>query len=79
MDLDEIYGHFCDQSPLTAMARVALEHAVQDDLLDQLFREHAKKQYKGDSLFSAVVRLMLLAVVWDSSQRPCFLGSVMGS
>lgn len=60
MDLDEIYGHFCDESPLTAMARIALEHAVEDELLDQLFRDHAEKQYEGDLLFSAVVRLMLL-------------------
>ena len=60
MDLDDIYGHFCDESPLTAMARIALEHAVQDDLLDQLFRDHAVKQYEGELLFSAVVRLMLL-------------------
>jgi IS4 transposase len=60
MDLDMIYGHFCDQSPLPVMARITLEHAVQDDLLDQLFREKAQKQYEGDLLFSAVVRLMLL-------------------
>lgn len=59
MNLDAIYDHFSDESPLPAMARITLEHAFEDDVLDQLFRDHAEKQYQGDLLFSAVVHLML--------------------
>jgi len=60
MNLDEIYDEFCHESPLPVMARIALEHAVKPEVLDELFREHAEKQYEGDLLFSAVARLMLL-------------------
>lgn len=60
MDLNEIYDEFCHESPLPVMARIALEHAVKPEVLDELFREHAEKQYEGNLLFSAVARLMLL-------------------
>lgn len=59
MKLDGVYDQFAEEAPLPAMARLTLEHALEDDLLDQLFREHAEKQYQGDLLFSTVVQLML--------------------
>lgn len=60
MDLDAVLERFADQTTVPVMARVALEHAVSDELLDQLFEQTAEDQYQGELLFSSVVRLMTL-------------------
>jgi IS4 transposase len=60
MSLTQVFDQLCEDAPLPVMARAALEHALRDDLLDQLFAEHAKRQVSGELLFSAVVKLMTL-------------------
>lgn len=60
MSMRQIFSQFCQGSPLPVMARLALEHASSDELLDQLFARHAQRQVSGELLFSSVVKLMTL-------------------
>jgi hypothetical protein len=58
MVLDEIFERFAEQSPVTVMARAALEHALHPTAIDALFEEVAERQYTRTLLFSQVVDLM---------------------
>src|SRR4051794_20767589 len=58
MVLDDIFERFAAQSPVTVMARVALEHALDPSAIDALFEEVAERQYTRTLLFSTVVDLM---------------------
>jgi hypothetical protein len=60
MSMEQIFAQFSQGSPLPVMARIALEHAASEDVLDQLFVRHAKRQVSGELLFSSVVKLMTL-------------------
>ncbi len=58
MVLDGIFERFAQQSPITVMARAALEHALAPEAIDALFERTAERQYTRTLLFSSVVDLM---------------------
>src|SRR3954469_7856951 len=58
MLLDFIFERFAQQSPVTVMARAALEHALSPQAIDALFERTAQRQYTRTLLFSSVVDLM---------------------
>jgi IS4 transposase len=62
MVLDDIFERFAAQSPVTVMARAALEHALDPGAVDALFEEVAQRQYTRTLLFSTVVDLMSTVV-----------------
>src|SRR3954465_867453 len=62
MVLDDIFERFAEQSPVTVMARAALEHALSPRAIDALFEETAERQYTRTLLFSTVVDLMATVV-----------------
>src|SRR5512143_4305881 len=58
MVLGGIFERFAEQSPVTVMARAALEHALSPRAIDALFAAVAERQYTRKLLFSTVVDLM---------------------
>ncbi len=58
MVLDDLFERFAEQSPVTVMARAALEHALSPRAIDALFERTAERQYTRKLLFSTVVDLM---------------------
>lgn len=62
MVLDDIFERFAQQSPVTVMARAALEHALSPRAIDTLFEQTAERQYTWTLLFSSVVDLMASVV-----------------
>src|SRR3954464_6244893 len=58
MVLDDIFERFAEQTPVTVMARAALEHALSPRAIDALFEDVAQRQYTRKLLFSQVVDLM---------------------
>jgi IS4 transposase len=62
MVLDDIFERFAEQSPVTVMARAALEHALDPRAIDALFENVAQRQYTRTLLFSQVVDLMSTVV-----------------
>jgi IS4 transposase len=60
--LDDIFERFARQSPVTVMARAALEHALSPRAIDALFERVAERQYTRTLLFSSVVDLMATVV-----------------
>ena len=62
MVLDDIFERFAEQSPVTVMARAALEHALDPRTIDALFENVAERQYTRTLLFSTVVDLMATVV-----------------
>jgi IS4 transposase len=62
MVIREIYEKFAKESPVPVMVRAALEYALPASFLDELFAEHAERQYQGDLLFSTIVEMMSLVV-----------------
>lgn len=62
MVVREVYEKFAQESPVSVMVRGALEYALPTSFLDELFIEHAERQYQGDLLFSTIVEMMSLVV-----------------
>ena len=62
MVLGDIFERFARQSPVTVMARAALEHALAPEAIDALFERTAQRQYTRTLLFSSVVDLMAAVV-----------------
>src|SRR3954465_2153192 len=58
MVLDDIFERFAEQSPVTVMARAALEHALDPGAIDALFENVAERRYTRTLLFSTVGDLM---------------------
>src|SRR5262249_1655738 len=58
----EVFERFADESPLTVMARAALENALPPSAGDALFEDVAERQYTRALLFSDVVDLMATVV-----------------
>ncbi len=63
MVMDVVVERFVRQSPLTVMARLALQHALEPAWMDVLFEQHRQYQYTGELLFSTTVELMSVAAV----------------
>ena len=62
MILSEVFERFVEESPVTVMARAALENALPPTAIDALFESVAERQYTRDLLFSDVVGLMAMVV-----------------
>lgn len=62
MILSEVFERFAEESPVTVMARAALENALPPSSVDLLFEEVAEQQYTRSLLFSDVVDLMAMVV-----------------
>ena len=58
MVLDDIFERFARQSPVTVMARAALEHALSPQAIDARVEQAAQRQYPRTLLSSSVVDLM---------------------
>jgi hypothetical protein len=62
LSLGPVFEQFINQSPVTVMARAAMEHALAAPALDALFERVAEKQYTRELLFSSCVQMMSLVV-----------------
>lgn len=62
MILSGIVERFIEKTPLSVMARAAMEHALAPKALDKLFDKHADTGYTRKLLFSTVVDLMGVVV-----------------
>lgn len=62
MALEAIVEKFVAKSPVTVMARAAMEHALAPEVLDEVFAQKAQTQYTRELLFSSVVELMGMVV-----------------
>lgn len=62
MILSAVFDRFVKKSPVSVMARAAMEHALSSEALDELFAQHADRQYTRLLLFSSVVDLMSVVV-----------------
>ena len=62
MLLSEVFTRFVQKSPISVMARAAMEHALSAEALDELFTKTADRQYTRELLFSTVVDLMGVVV-----------------
>ena len=62
MILSKLFERFVAKSPISVMARSAMEFALAPDALDAVFAEHADQQYTRELLFSSVVDLMGVVV-----------------
>lgn len=54
MLLSKLFDRFVAKSPISVMARSAMEFALAPDPLDELFAEHAEQQYTRDLLLSSI-------------------------
>jgi IS4 transposase len=63
MVLDSVLARFIERSPVTVLAQLGLQRALDDEWVDALFEEHRQRQYKRELLFSSVVDLMSLVAL----------------
>lgn len=59
----DVVDRFAKQSPVSVMARAALENALSADSVNELFAANAETQYARTMLFSSAVDLMSLVVM----------------
>jgi hypothetical protein len=62
MLFDQIFAPLLTGSPVSVMARAALEYALRPEAVDEMFKKTALRQYTRELLFSTVVDLMSLVV-----------------
>lgn len=62
MALPKVFERFATFSPVTVMLRGIMEFVFPPERLDDLFREHAVRQYEDELLFSTAVDTLALAV-----------------
>ena len=58
--LQEVLARFEDHAPVSVMARVAMERAIDPRWVDEVFEAHRQRQYSRELLFSTVVELTSL-------------------
>lgn len=63
MVLDGVLERFVEQSPITVMARLALQKALEPKWLDELFEQQRQTQYTRELLFSTTVEIMSVVAV----------------
>jgi IS4 transposase len=56
----EVLARFEKKTPASVMVKLALEHAIPAEWVDQVFEEHRQRQYPRELLFSTIVELMSL-------------------
>jgi IS4 transposase len=62
MLLGNVFERFASYSPVSVMMRGILTHALPAKRIDELFRQHAARQYEDELLFSTCVNILGLAV-----------------
>src|ERR1700719_1734938 len=62
MILPDVFKRFTERSPLSVMAQGAIEYALSESVLNQVFENYAVDQYTRDLLFSNVFDLMSVVV-----------------
>lgn len=63
MIMDTVIERFTEQTPITVMARLSMQRALDPDWIDALFEQHRQSQYTRELLFSTTVELMSLVAV----------------
>lgn len=63
MIMDAVLKRFAEQTPVTVMAQLTLQHALDAVWLDELFEQHRGSQYTRELLFSTTVELMSMVAV----------------
>jgi len=63
MVLDAVLSRFIEESPITVMAQVAMQQALEPGWVDELFERHRQRQYTRQLLFSTTVDLMSLVAL----------------
>ena len=63
MVMDTVISRCAEKSPLTVMARLALQRALSPAWIDDLFEREAGTQYQRELLFSTTVELMSVVAV----------------
>lgn len=58
MIMDAVVKRFVEQSPITVMARLALQRALEPEWINALFEQEREQQYTRELLFSTTVELM---------------------
>lgn len=56
--LDAVVERFIEHSPITVMARLALQRALDPEWIDALFEQERESQYTRELLFSTTVEIM---------------------
>jgi hypothetical protein len=79
MFLSKLFERFAEKTPVSVMARAAMEHAMAPEALDALFGKHAEHQYEKELLFSSVVDLMGVVVCKVQPSVHAAFQSVAGS
>jgi Transposase DDE domain len=62
MILPDVFERFTERSPLSVMAQGAIEYALSESDLNQVFEDNAEGQYTRELLFSSVFDLMSVVV-----------------
>src|SRR5947209_11895125 len=62
MILPDVFKRFTERSPLSVMAQGAIEYALSESALNQVFKDNAEVQYTRTLLFSTVFDLMSVVV-----------------
>src|SRR3954467_11544088 len=62
MILPAVFERFTQRSPLSVMAQGAIEYALSESALNQVFEDNAEGQYTRELLFSNVFDLMSVVV-----------------
>ena len=61
--MDTVVERFVEQTPITVMARLALQRALEPAWIDALFEQHRQTQYTRELLFSTTVEIMSVVAV----------------
>src|SRR4051794_24065733 len=62
MILPAVFERFTERSPLSVMAQGAIEYALSESALNQVFEDYAEGQYTRELLFSTIFDLMSVVV-----------------
>uniref|UniRef100_UPI003F828F9F hypothetical protein n=1 Tax=Cupriavidus ulmosensis TaxID=3065913 RepID=UPI003F828F9F len=63
MVLDAVVDRFIEHSPISVMARLGLQRALDPAWIDELFEQERETQYTRELLFSTTVEIMSLVAV----------------
>ena len=58
-----VIERFERHAPASVMARLALEHALPAQWVDEVFESHRQRQYPRELMFSSIVELMTLVTL----------------
>jgi IS4 transposase len=59
---NEVLERFAKESPITLMARLGMERALEAKWMDEMFEKESRSQYTKELLFSSTVEVMSLVV-----------------